>query len=88
MPASADHRADAAFVDFLLPLGLNGVGSALLWIPLSVAVLSSTTPREGPKAAAFVQLALQLGGSISVAALAVILHGRECVFIRTSSAAC
>lgn len=68
---------DASFTDFILPLALNGVGSALLWIPLSVAVLSSTTPREGPKAAAFVQLALQLGGSISVAALAVILHGRE-----------
>jgi len=67
----------ASFWDFLLPLALTGVGSALLWIPLSVAVLSSTTPREGPKAAAFVQLALQLGGSISVAMLAVILHARE-----------
>jgi MFS transporter, DHA2 family, multidrug resistance protein len=67
----------ASFTDFLIPLGLTGVGSALLWIPLSVAVLSSTTPREGPKAAAFVQLALQLGGSASVAVLAVILHGRE-----------
>ena len=67
----------ASFTDFILPLALNGVGSALLWIPLSVAVLSSTTPREGPKAAAFVQLSLQLGGSISVAALAVYLHGRE-----------
>jgi DHA2 family multidrug resistance protein len=67
----------ATFTDFILPLSLTGIGSALLWIPLSVAVLSSTTPREGPKAAAFVQLALQLGGSVSVAALAVILHSRE-----------
>jgi MFS transporter, DHA2 family, multidrug resistance protein len=67
----------ASFADFIFPLALTGVGSALLWIPLSVAVLGSTTPREGPKAAAFVQLALQLGGSMSVAALAVILHGRE-----------
>lgn len=68
---------NATFTDFLFPLALTGVGSALLWIPLSVAVLGSTTPSEGPKAAAFVQLALQLGGSVSVAALAVILHMRE-----------
>jgi DHA2 family multidrug resistance protein len=65
------------FWDFLFPLALTGIGSALLWIPLTVAVLSATTPREGPKAAAFVNLSVQLGGSISVAILAVILHGRE-----------
>jgi DHA2 family multidrug resistance protein len=56
---------------------LTGVGSALLWIPLSVAILGATTPREGPKAAAFINLSVQLGGSISVAYLAVILHNRE-----------
>jgi DHA2 family multidrug resistance protein len=49
----------------------------LLWIPLSIAILGATTPREGPKAAAFVNLSIQLGGSISVAYLAVILHTRE-----------
>jgi DHA2 family multidrug resistance protein len=65
------------FWDFLIPLGLTGVGSALLWIPLSVAILGATTPREGPKAAAFTNLSVQLGGSISVAYLAVILHSRE-----------
>ncbi len=67
----------ATFTDFILPLFLNGIGSALLWIPLSIAVLGSVSQREGAKAGAFVQLALQLGGSISVAALAVLLHGRE-----------
>ncbi len=67
----------ASFFDFLWPLALTGIGSALLWIPLSVAILGATTPREGPKAAAFTNLAIQLGGSVSVAALAVILHGRE-----------
>ena len=65
------------FWDFAIPLGLTGVGSALLWIPLSVAILGATTPREGPKAAAFINLSVQLGGSISVAYLAVILHNRE-----------
>ena len=66
-----------SFWDFLVPLALTGVGSALLWIPLSVAVLGATTQREGPKAGAFVNLSVQLGGSISVAVLAVILHSRE-----------
>jgi DHA2 family multidrug resistance protein len=65
------------FWDFAIPLGLTGVGSALLWIPLSIAILGATTPREGPKAAAFINLSVQLGGSISVAYLAVILHNRE-----------
>jgi DHA2 family multidrug resistance protein len=65
------------FWDFLFPLALTGCGSALLWIPLSIAILGATTPREGPKAAAFINLSIQLGGSISVAYLAVILHTRE-----------
>jgi DHA2 family multidrug resistance protein len=66
-----------SFWDFFVPLALTGVGSALLWIPLTVAILGATTPREGPKAAAFTSLALQLGGSIAVASLAVLLHSRE-----------
>jgi DHA2 family multidrug resistance protein len=66
-----------SFWDFAEPLGLTGVGSALLWIPLTVAILGATTPREGPKAAAFTSLSLQLGGSIAVALLAVLLHARE-----------
>lgn len=65
------------FWDFFIPLALTGLGSALLWIPLTIAVLGATTQQEGPKAGAFVNLAVQLGGSISVAALAVILHGRQ-----------
>lgn len=67
----------ATFWDFLLPLALTGIGSALLWIPLTVAILGATTSREGPKAAAFVNLAVQLGGSIAVAMLDVLLHARE-----------
>jgi DHA2 family multidrug resistance protein len=65
------------FWDFFFPLALTGLGSALLWIPLSIAVLGATTQREGPKAGAFINLSVQLGGSISVAVLAVVLHGRE-----------
>jgi DHA2 family multidrug resistance protein len=65
------------FWDFFIPLMLTGFGSALLWIPLTIAVLGATTQQEGPKAGAFVNLSVQLGGSISVAILAVILHGRQ-----------
>ena len=65
------------FWDFAVPLALTGVGSALLWIPLTVAILGATTPRESPKAAAFTSLSLQLGGSVAVAILAVLLHSRE-----------
>ncbi len=65
------------FWDFVPPLILTGAGSALLWVPLSVAVLGGTPAKDGPKAGAFINLALQLGGSVSVAGLAVLLHGRE-----------
>ncbi|MGB6986893.1 MAG: MFS transporter, partial [Candidatus Aquilonibacter sp.] len=66
----------ANFWSFAPALIITGVGSALLFIPLSIAVLGATTPEEGPKAAAFINLSLQLGGSISVAALDVIIDRR------------
>ncbi len=69
-------NADANFWSFAPALITTGVGSALLFIPLSIAVLGATTPQEGPKAAAFINLSLQLGGSISVAALDVIIDRR------------
>jgi DHA2 family multidrug resistance protein len=69
--------SQAGFWTFALPLVLSGVGSALLWIPLTIVVLGATTPQEGPKAASFVNLFVQLGGSIAVAALDVLVHSRE-----------
>ncbi len=69
-------NGDANFWSFAPALIITGVGSALLFIPLSIAVLGATTPQEGPKAAAFINLSLQLGGSISVAALDVIIDRR------------
>jgi DHA2 family multidrug resistance protein len=67
---------EAQFWTFAPALALTGAGAALLFIPLSVAVLGTTTPREGPKASAFVNLALQLGGSIAVAWLDVVIDRR------------
>jgi DHA2 family multidrug resistance protein len=68
--------SDSEFWTFAPALVLTGAGAALLFIPLSVAVLGTTTPREGPKASAFVNLALQLGGSIAVAWLDVVIDRR------------
>jgi DHA2 family multidrug resistance protein len=69
--------SDAGFWTFALPLALTGVGSAMLFIPLSIAVLGATTPADGPKASAFINLSQQLGGSIAVAGLSAYLDQRR-----------
>jgi DHA2 family multidrug resistance protein len=80
--------SDAGFWTFAVPLALTGVGSAMLFIPLSIAVLSATSQNDGPKASAFINLSQQLGGSIAVAALSAYLDQRQTVHtdaLRTSS---
>jgi DHA2 family multidrug resistance protein len=64
---------DATFWTFATGLVLVGIGAAMLFTPLSIAVLGATTPTEGPKASAMVNLSLQLGGSITIAALDVLI---------------
>ncbi len=66
----------ADFWSFGWALIITGFGAALLFIPLSIAVLGATTPAEGPKAGAFVNLSTQLGGSIAVAGLDVLIDQR------------
>jgi DHA2 family multidrug resistance protein len=68
---------DAGFWTFGISLGLTGVGASMLFVPLSIAVLGATTPSEGPKAGAFINLSTQLGGSIAVAGLSVYLDRRQ-----------
>jgi MFS transporter, DHA2 family, multidrug resistance protein len=68
--------ATAAFWSFAIPLIIVGAASALLFVPLSIAVLGNTTPSEGPKAAAMVNLGVQLGGSIAIALLDVVVDRR------------
>jgi DHA2 family multidrug resistance protein len=65
------------FWQFGLPLMLLGIGSALLFVPLSVAVLGATSPSEGPKAGAMINLAIQLGGSVFIALLDVLIDRRQ-----------
>jgi DHA2 family multidrug resistance protein len=67
----------SGFWSFAVPLATVGAASALLFVPLSIAVLGNTTPSEGPKAAAMVNLGVQLGGSIAVALLDVVVDRRE-----------
>jgi MFS transporter, DHA2 family, multidrug resistance protein len=66
----------SVFWSFAAPLAIVGVAAALLFVPISIAVLRNTTPSEGPKAAAMVNLAVQLGGSISVALMDVVVDRR------------
>ncbi|HTJ28580.1 MAG TPA: DHA2 family efflux MFS transporter permease subunit [Candidatus Limnocylindria bacterium] len=64
------------FWSFAVPLILVGIAGALLFVPISISVLGATTPSEGPKAGAMVNLATQLGGSIAVALLDVVVDRR------------
>jgi MFS transporter, DHA2 family, multidrug resistance protein len=66
----------ADFWSFALPLATVGLAAALLFVPISIAVLGSTTPSEGPKAAAMVNLMVQLGGSVVIALLDVVVDRR------------
>jgi DHA2 family multidrug resistance protein len=66
----------SSFWTFALSLAIVGVGTALLFVPISIAVLGATTPAQGPKAAAMVNLSVQLGGSVAVAFLDVVIDQR------------
>jgi MFS transporter, DHA2 family, multidrug resistance protein len=74
---SSDTTLQAGFWNFAVPLALSGIGAGLIFIPLSVAVLGATSQEDGPKAGAFVNLALQLGGSVVIAMLNVLIDRRE-----------
>ncbi len=59
------------------PAILGGVGLSMLFTPISIAVLSAVPPQVAPKATAFQSLSLQLGGSLSTAALVTLLARRS-----------
>ncbi len=64
------------FTNFLPGLILGGLGTAMLFIPLLIAVQTATTPEDAPKASSFITLAFQLGGSVASALLVTILDRR------------
>ncbi len=64
------------FATFVLPLMLTGVGAAMLFVPLTTAVLGGVPQQVGAKASAYVNLGTQLGGSIAIAALSTLVDRR------------
>jgi DHA2 family multidrug resistance protein len=64
------------FGTLLGPMILAGVGLSMVFTPVSIAVLGSLPPQVIPKAAAFQSLSLQLGGSLSTAALVTLIARR------------
>ncbi|MGB8519834.1 MAG: DHA2 family efflux MFS transporter permease subunit [Candidatus Tumulicola sp.] len=62
---------------FVLPLLVIGAGSAFVYSPLLVATMRAVAPEAAPKAASFIVLAFQLGGSISSAGIVAFFDRRE-----------
>ena len=69
--------SNSPFWTLAFPVMFAGFGLSLLWIPLTIAILAAVPAEVAPKATAFVNLAVQLGGSISTAALVTFLAHRE-----------
>jgi DHA2 family multidrug resistance protein len=61
---------------FVPPLLVMGFGTTLVFSPTLVATLRAVRPAEIPKAAAFITLFAQLGGSIAAAALVAFIERR------------
>ena len=66
----------ADFWTFWFPLALGGVGFSQLLAPLSVAVLSSVSGPDTPKASSLLSLCQQLGGSLATAFLVTLIDRR------------
>jgi DHA2 family multidrug resistance protein len=65
-----------SFEQFLPGLVIGGLGTAMLFIPLLIAVQTSTSADDAPKASSFITLAFQLGGSIASAILVTMIDRR------------
>jgi DHA2 family multidrug resistance protein len=69
--------SDSNFGLLVWPLVVAGIGTAFLIIPLLTVVIASVTQEMAPKASAFVTLSIQLGGSISSAAVVTLMDRRQ-----------
>ncbi|GAC1392456.1 MAG: DHA2 family efflux MFS transporter permease subunit [Vulcanimicrobiaceae bacterium] len=65
--------SDSSFWTFGTSLVVGGVGLGMIFVPLSISVLSAVPAREVPKAAAFYNLSRQIGGSVATAVLVTLL---------------
>jgi MFS transporter, DHA2 family, multidrug resistance protein len=67
---------DSVFGTFVWPLVFGGIGFGMLFVPLTVSVLSSVQGLETQKATSLLSLFQQLGGSVSTAILVTLLDRR------------
>ncbi|MBV8436110.1 MAG: DHA2 family efflux MFS transporter permease subunit [Silvibacterium sp.] len=65
-----------SFDAMMLPLIVQGVGGAILFVPLLVTVMGSVEGQESSMASAFINLFFQLGGSFASALLVTLLDRR------------
>ncbi|HZY95706.1 MAG TPA: DHA2 family efflux MFS transporter permease subunit [Candidatus Cybelea sp.] len=72
---------DSVFGTFVFPLVLGGLGFGMLFVPLSVVVLSSVQGADTQKATSLLSLCQQLGGSISTAVLVTLLDRRSALHL-------
>ncbi len=67
---------DSNFGTFIAPLLFIGAGAAFVYSPLLVATMRAVAPEAAAKAASFIVLFFQLGGSISSASVVAFLDRR------------
>jgi DHA2 family multidrug resistance protein len=75
----ATINPDTGAGDLFWPLVFRGLGSVMMFLPLSIATLGSLPKHEVPAASGFYNLTRQLGGSLGVAILTTLLARREAV---------
>ena len=71
----------SSFGTFVVPLFFGGLGFGMIFVPLSVVVLSSVHGAETQKATSLLGLFQQLGGSISTAVLVTLLDRRSALHL-------
>jgi DHA2 family multidrug resistance protein len=73
----ASINPDTGSRDLFWPLVFRGLGSAMMFLPLSIATLGSLPKHLVPAASGFYNLTRQLGGSLGIAILTTMLSRRE-----------
>jgi DHA2 family multidrug resistance protein len=68
--------SNTSFTELLPGLIIGGLGTAMLFIPLLIAVQTATSAEDAPQASSFITLAFQLGGSIASAILVTLIDRR------------
>ena len=74
--SDAVTTSQSDFWSFGWSLAIGGFGFGLLFVPLSVAVLSSVPPADTTKASAMLSIAQQLGASVSTAVMVTVVDRR------------